>query len=318
MAEKAATDEGSKKPASDVFDLARGADRMRDAAKWLVASFGAVAVVVFAGINLSNIGKLTWAHDGDRLRVAIIGAIAAVVGITGALMQAMGLATASTTTYSDLRSPSESIRRDPTRADLYDAIKVVESDPGLAPWDGDFDALLAELDAAHVDRESWLAAYLDDDVPEPSAAYLNRATLRLSERTLLASQLLAAVSFLRLQFSFRSARFAIATFMLVAAGGAMAFAWASNPPTTKSPTIEAQPIPATLTVDDKLSAKLVAAGCSAPQGTIDVLALTEGPDEKTVIVATMPTPTCAASLRLEVDPQSLRRQLKVTVPNVTR
>ena len=58
-----------------------GAERVRDAAKWLLGAFGAIATVLVAGSQLSSIGAL---DDGKRLVVAVVAAVVALVGLAAA------------------------------------------------------------------------------------------------------------------------------------------------------------------------------------------------------------------------------------------
>src|SRR4051812_46896367 len=86
--------------------LAGAATRLRDAAKWLVVSAGAVAAVIFAGISLTGLGNLSSDSPNHRLVLAILGAAAAVAGSLTALVTSMSLAAASTVTAHDLTQPN--------------------------------------------------------------------------------------------------------------------------------------------------------------------------------------------------------------------
>lgn len=80
--------------------------RLRNSARWLLASFGAVAVVIFAGLTVADFGELNGDTPGFRLTIAIAGAAAAIGGIVAALERAMRLAGASMTSLEDLtRTP---------------------------------------------------------------------------------------------------------------------------------------------------------------------------------------------------------------------
>src|SRR5262245_48577029 len=94
--------DGEDKPAGSDNPLDKAADRLRDSAKWLLAAFGAVAVVIFAGLTVADLGELDGDTPGYRLAIAIAGSTAAIVGIVAALSRAMQLAGASTTSLEDL------------------------------------------------------------------------------------------------------------------------------------------------------------------------------------------------------------------------
>jgi hypothetical protein len=219
---------GSDQPAApaSVSSLDRGADRLRESAKWLVASFGAAAAVVLAGINFSSIGSLAPDAPDFRFPVAVAGSVLALAGILGALLASMSLASASTVTVDDLR-------RSPTRWDwsLDAARRAIAADPVLAPWDQDFAELATNYEAAHRDWENELRLWVEAPDLDPDTALLDRATHRLNELVALVGQLLETASFLRLQNSFRIFRFAIGGCLLVAGGGAVLVVWAANPPT---------------------------------------------------------------------------------------
>jgi hypothetical protein len=105
----------------------RAADRLRSSAQWLLASFGAVAVVIFAGLTVADLGSLTGSTPGFRLTIALVGAAASILGIVWALLLAMGLAGASTTTLYDLT-------RESNDKALQLARDQVAHDPMLVTW----------------------------------------------------------------------------------------------------------------------------------------------------------------------------------------
>lgn len=63
-------------------------ERMREAAKWLVAIFGAIAGILIAGTQLSSIGSLP---VGTRLFFAIAGASVALVGVLCVVWLLLGI-----------------------------------------------------------------------------------------------------------------------------------------------------------------------------------------------------------------------------------
>jgi Pentapeptide repeats (8 copies) len=64
-------------------------DKIRDAAKWLIASFAAVGAALIAGSQLSSIGKLPLCFDQtlecSRLWVAVLGTLASLLGVVFAI-----------------------------------------------------------------------------------------------------------------------------------------------------------------------------------------------------------------------------------------
>jgi hypothetical protein len=98
--------ESSQSPATR-SPLGAAAARLRDSARWLVVTFGAVVAVVFAGVTVSRFGDV----DPDTARVqfwvAVAGALVALFGALAALLTSMSLAAASTVSLTDL-CPRES------------------------------------------------------------------------------------------------------------------------------------------------------------------------------------------------------------------
>jgi hypothetical protein len=64
--------------------LAQAAERIRDAAKWLIASFAAVGAILVAGLQLTGIGKLS--NDPPEYRLTWALQSFAVVGEWGGVM----------------------------------------------------------------------------------------------------------------------------------------------------------------------------------------------------------------------------------------
>jgi hypothetical protein len=74
--------EEKKEPGFDAAALDASSDRIRETAKWIVATFGAVAGAVIVGLELSDIGKLE-GSDRTIAAIAAFGSLAVVVVIVG-------------------------------------------------------------------------------------------------------------------------------------------------------------------------------------------------------------------------------------------
>jgi Pentapeptide repeats (8 copies) len=110
----------------------RGADRVRDAAKWLLAAFGAIATVLVAGSQLSSIGEL---DDGKRLTVAILGVVLALVGLGVASWLVLDIMMPSFASLSDVvriddkrESKQKLARRYPELLHGYDSLAKLKKD----------------------------------------------------------------------------------------------------------------------------------------------------------------------------------------------
>lgn len=87
---------------SAVFTAA--ADRIRDSAKWLVATFGAVGAAVFAGIALSDLGHVS---DGRLFVAAVVFAVLAALGVIYAIVAAGNIVTKSYVTLSTIKDSDD-------------------------------------------------------------------------------------------------------------------------------------------------------------------------------------------------------------------
>jgi hypothetical protein len=282
-------------------DLSRAADRLRDSAKWLIASFGAAAAVVVAGISLADLGRLSGETPGYRLAIAIAGAAAGVVGVLGALATAMSLAAASIVTLDDLRTEPRGWKRSFRRVR-----DEVLADPALRPWKGGIGDFVGDLERARANHREQLRLYVGDKKTTANPAFFQRAVLQVEELQTILARLLDTASFLRLQRSFRRARYVIAGWLLLAAIGVLAFVYAVR---IDQPSLDvpAAPVAASLTVassqrDDV--AKRLGAACKYDLGAVPVVVLAV--DEKTskAQVVTVPSQDCTP-VRLEADKSSV-------------
>jgi hypothetical protein len=231
--------EEEEKPATAGNPLDKAADRLRDSAKWLLASFGAVAVVIFAGLTVADLGELSGDTPGYRLTIAIAGAAAAIVGIVAALAQAMRLAGASTTSLEDLT-------RTDGEPELVAAREEAASDPALMTWEGDYADFLDDYKTAYDEYVLRAEAYASAAAKRPDTSSLHKARVHLQLMATITTRILRTVSFLRLQRAFANARRAIAGWIVLTAAGAVAFGWATSGLSDKPPDLEDRPLAGTL------------------------------------------------------------------------
>jgi hypothetical protein len=291
--------------------LAQAADRLRDSAKWLIVSFGAAAAVVVAGISLSDVGRISGDTPGYRLAFAIGGALVAIVGVLAALAWAMSLAAASTVTIDDLQA-----RPSRWQWSLRFALAKVQEDPALSPWGNELRAFVEALRDARSRQKLALDRYMEEDNDEDSnrdassdrlsseeaQQRLDRATFLVDELEGTMGRLLVTASFLRLQESFRVARVIITLWLLLAAAGVLAFAYAvrTGPAALDVP---ASPVAASVSVppDDRADlAKRLGTGCRYSLDAVPIIVLSL--DEETVKAqaVTLPAMSCKP-VRLEID-----------------
>jgi hypothetical protein len=200
--------------------LAQAGDRIRESAKWLIASFAAVGAILAAGLQLTGLGELS----DERLAVALIGLAVAIVGVAIAIRAAGGVVTESfvTTKWLASRAPDDV------------AVAEIVGDKGLL---GGFDSvqqLKEAYDAAINERRTALRDYYDD--PADDTKRLKADAAQQWAKTLDQSQVhvLERASFSRLRDAYRKAARAIGFSAMAAALGITAFAWGANPPSEET------------------------------------------------------------------------------------
>ena len=281
--------EPEKKQAPAGEPLDKAADRLRDSAKWLVASFGAVAVVIFAGLTVADLGELSGDTPGYRLAIAIAGAAASIVGIVGALARTIRLAGASTTSLEDLR-------RTDGDAALISAKSAAASDPALMTWQGDFGAFLDDYDTAYDEYVQRVEAYSTAYTRRPDRSLVDKATVRLQLMGGISARILRTVSFLRLQQAFTDARRAIVGWIIVTAVGAVAFGWATSGVPDEPTTLSDRPLTGVLQPGDatikELNRQLPKACQVALGDSVGVIVLAADQEAEELEVVSVPDEAC--------------------------
>jgi hypothetical protein len=110
-----AKDEVSAAPAEN---LTTQAQRIRDTAKWLIVTFGAVGAAVIAGLQLTGLSDLS----GDALHTANLGFGLAIAGVVISIVAAAAVLSANRIVLNQLardRGPFSLVDKLNKRADLY-------------------------------------------------------------------------------------------------------------------------------------------------------------------------------------------------------
>jgi hypothetical protein len=223
-------------------------NRIRDAAKWLIASSAAVGAALLAGTQLSNIGKL---EAGTRLFVAFIGAILGLAGVVLAIFVAVRLLLPVTVTLDELVE-----EWDQPKKRLKPAIKFFKKKRKYLQG---FQTAAELQKARQVAIESLgkiEGGGIKGSANERERMRLEAVISDLDGRTE-DVEAIAQTRTLEGQFSRALECFLLATIM--AAGGIVAFAWASNPPAPKDPVVNlegAKLVDADLRDADLMNAKL--------------------------------------------------------------
>lgn len=197
-------------------------DKIRDAAKWLIAAAAAVGAAMIAGSQLSSIGELDL---GERFAGAVAGAVVALAAVTYVLWQSVRVLVPVAVSLQEL----ERIWNDPKpRADVQ-ALKDTHS---LASFDSPGELQKAAAEAwTDVERaRSDLGKAPDKAAQELAERRLEEAqtSYRELDDSRYAVQGYAAYELLRANFDTLLGKLLVAA--VVGASGITVFAWAANPP----------------------------------------------------------------------------------------
>lgn len=228
----AATVVASGPASSPLAGLQTQADRVRDAAKWLLATLGAVAAILVAGLKFSAIGT---APSGWRTAAAIGGsalAIAAVVFLIGLVLAVVMPGEATVDQMAALKAPKE-------------LKKYVQANPSLLQGYGTVEALSGAYTSALVAGQQSMAAYHralrraggDETAPAVVAAekIARAADARASYLDEQVAYVTKSLAVEELQHRFSPWRRFLALVAAAAIGAGLgAYAWGTNAPKAKT------------------------------------------------------------------------------------
>ncbi|MCW2651665.1 MAG: hypothetical protein JWR32_2641 [Mycobacterium sp.] len=185
------------------------ADRIRASAKWLVATFGAVGAVVFAGIALSDLGQVS---DGRLFVVAVGCAVLAALGVIYAIVAAGNIVTQSYVTLSTIGDSDEDSDED---TDMLAGLSASEFHQAWAAARKESRTVQEQRNAAYISSTSGMPAELSRKLV---AAEWQRSLLEA-----LAKPFLAQKSFEHVRDAYVSARIKIGGGALVTFIGIIGF-----------------------------------------------------------------------------------------------
>ena len=213
-------------------DLAHAADRLRESAKWLLASFAAVGVILAGGLQIADVGALS-TDDPPRLVAAILGLAASIVGIILAISEAGKVVSSSS---ASLASLVEDKRLEPVREEIdqgkdgllgnQKSVQDLRTNlhEASARASEAYEALVAARKAryaAPADRETAVVQATDD---------FTTADGNLKHLRTIRGNVLEVASYRAVLKSHEGARRRTAIAAGIAAGGIGLFAWGANPP----------------------------------------------------------------------------------------
>lgn len=284
--DKASDDPGS--PSSYADRQREASQRLRDASRYLVVAFGAVAATLIAGLGLTRLDNLS----ADQQTQALSAAAVAIVGVVVLLVLSVWLAAASSINANEILNAK--------RGSSKQAREVIENQTnGLLSGHESFEGLLsARQQAWEAHRAAW-KDYTDgaDNVP-----HVQRANVAAKQMDRILEAAMATASHQRLRYRFVRSTMVMGVAALVTAVGVLSFAWATNPVSGSQlalvgPTPTAGQLDVAEGVRSQVRARLGAA-CGADLGALPVLIL--GLDDEGADVLTVADNNCA-QVRLQVD-----------------
>jgi hypothetical protein len=286
---------GEKKAPVSADDLAATSDRIRETAKWLVATFGAVAGALIVGLQLSDIGDL---EGADRVvaSIAAAGALVAVIVIIAlaTLVLARGrvplgeLSSEGGKKYKRLR---EALNRNRS---LYAGFESVSKlvDKVEAEWRKQFVSWSQAKDHSKSQTERQKAKKEFDETKEV-----------LPDLKMLSSRLLASARAEDVRLTFEWVRNAVVVLAVLVAIAGVVFAFVDNAPDEEETSaLPQRPVAARLHLDASGKEKLepiLGSDCDSKNVPVEVLSTSE---EETSEVVSIPAEGCAAA-RLKIEPE---------------
>ena len=262
--------------------LGKAADRVRESAKWLIASFAAVGALLIAGLQIADIGALS----GGRLAGAIVGIILGVLGVVVAIAAASSVVTKSFVTLKGLAEQTNTTK---------EPLKSIEGDKVMLGGLDSVSALKNTYEAAATARLQALKTYYesptdDNKLKAETASNWAKALDRIE------SNVLDRASFIVVKEQYGLARWGILIGAALSAIGIATFAYAANPPESAPLAAVVEKTPTEVTVmirkpNQALSTKL---GPSCDLAAVKAVAVADmGANYQ---VASIPTTKCKAAL----------------------
>jgi hypothetical protein len=196
--------------------LQGAADRIRETAKWLTVSLGALGTVLVAGSQLSSLGALD--PSSGRFVAAIVGAAIAGLGAAAILAATAVTATTPAVSLSTLGPGTPK------------GVDDVLSDPTLLQGHSSAAELKTDYETALETRAGAFRAYYASPTDSALRSAAETADANAVQLHTLATGLVGAASYANLAYRWRRAAIAVGIGALLAAGGLGCFAWAANPP----------------------------------------------------------------------------------------
>ncbi|QKJ20273.1 hypothetical protein [Microbacterium hominis] len=187
-------------------------DRIRETAKWLTVSFGAIGALLLAGTQLSSIGQLS--AGSERLTVAVTGGVLAGLGTIAVLVASVLVATTPVMSLSRLAHAKPPVGTEAARTDRF-LLMGYES----------VGTLQSAYQTAITERRTAIEQYTGTQTDADRAAQARAQTIDG-----IVTRLVQVAAHTNLSRRWRNAVWPICIGAVVAAVGVILFVWAANPP----------------------------------------------------------------------------------------
>lgn len=212
--------------------LAKAADRIRASAQALLTAFAGVGVALAAGLQLGDVGELSFDDDPLRMVVAFAGIALAVVAIALAIAAAAAVSTKSNVSLRWLIKNADSDAAKEIEADvaLRQGISLTDLqtrlNSGLTAVAATYDAIVQLGDPADDATKKARAKALRTQYDQQMADIEHLRRVR--------TDVLDVASFFRTKQAYDDAKGKVVAGAVIAALGITAFAWGANGPSTPS------------------------------------------------------------------------------------
>lgn len=284
-----------KKPSSGPDDLAATSDRIRETAKWLVATFGGIAGALILGLQLSDIGDL---EGSDR----IVASLAAF----GALFAVIMIVALATFVLARGRVPLGELSSKGSRWRYRRLRKALNRNGSLYAGFRSIAKLVDEVEAQFRKQVTSGSRAKNHDLSESErqqAAKEFRETKEVMPGlNQLTTRLMASARAEDVRLTFVWVRNSIVALAVVVAVGGILFAFVDNAPDEEeTAALPQRPTAARLHLDASGKEKLepiLGAGCNLKGVPVEVLSTS---DEDVSEVVSIPAEECAAA-RMTIEP----------------
>lgn len=307
-AASAEKEEKEKKESGPTDELSASSDRIRETAKWLVATFGAIAGALIVGLQLSDIGQL----EGADQVAATIAAFAALVAVIMIVALATVILARPRVPLGELSSNGS--RKYKRLREALDRNRSLYA--GFASVSGLVDRVEEVWTKQFVSWNAKNNSEASDEERARAKAEFEDTKKVLPELNRLIDRLMSYARAEDIRLTFERVRNAIIVLAIVVAAGGIVFAFVNDSPEEEeTPAVSQRPVGAKLELSASGEEKMgeaLGAGCNLKQVPVTVLSTAEDSSE----VVSIATEGCnTALLTVETDDGEFQAVEQVSLPD---